>query len=230
MEVARAIDRSEGVYIDGGKQSDYAHWRDSELSKAVDRLYRRGGVVGGVSAGLAILGGYAYDAIAADSLRTYTSTSDAVENPFEPRISLSVSPFHFPPLRDAITDTHIAARDRLGRMTVFMARLYAAGAGRGRPRNILGIGVDEGSAIVVDRSGVGRLMGDDADGRAYLVTGGRPSILRKGAPLVYRTLRMTILTAKHPSFDFLRWRSSAPWLDLTVDGRNSYYQPFNPYR
>jgi hypothetical protein len=54
--------------------------------------------------------------------------------------------------------------------------------------------------------------------------------LRKGAPLVYRSLRMTILTAQHPRFDLLRWKSSAPWLDLDVDGRNSYYRPFNPYR
>lgn len=229
-DVARAIDSAEGVYIDGGDQSRYLPWRGSAIARAVDRLYGRGGVVGGVSAGLAVLGNYVYDGAAAVARNTATGTADAVENPYEPRISLSGAIFHFPPLRNAITDTHLVPRNRLGRMTVFMARLIADGAVTIRPPRILGIGVDEGSAIVIDRHGIGRVMGDDGDGRAYIVLGGQPTVIRRGRPLQYDGLKLTILTSRRPMFDFIRWKSPNRPLAFRIDGRASYYVPFNPYR
>jgi cyanophycinase len=230
VEVARAIDHAEGLYIDGGDQSNYLPWRGSAIARAVDRLYARGGVVGGVSAGLAVLGNYIYDAAAAMARQTVTGSADAVENPYEPRISLSGAIFHFPPLRDTITDTHLVARDRLGRMTVFMARLIADGAVTMHPPRILGIGVDEGSAIVIDRFGIGHVMGDDGDGRAYIVLGGSPTVIRRGQPLQYDDLKLTILTGRGPMFDFITWTSPNLAIALHIDGGRSYYAPFNPYR
>jgi cyanophycinase-like exopeptidase len=228
--VARAIDESEGVYIDGGAQENYVPWRNSAIAASIDRLYLRGGVVGGGSAGLAILGNFIYDAVAAGARNAVTGTPDAVEDPYEPRISLSGAIFHFGPLRNAITDTHLVVRDRLGRMIVFMARLVADGAVTAHPARILGVGVDEGSTIVVDRAGIGRLMATDGDGRAYLVVGGAPAVVRRGMPLQYDNLQMTILTHRNPTFDFMRWSGTTKPLALAIDGRRSYYRPFNPYR
>jgi cyanophycinase-like exopeptidase len=229
-DVVKAIDAAEGAYIDGGDQSNYLPWRGSAIARAVDRLYARGGVVGGVSAGLAVLGNYVYDAAASIARNTSTGSDDAVENPYEPRISLSGAIFHFPPLRNAITDTHLIARNRLGRMIVFMARLIGDGVVTARPPRILGVGVDEGSAIVIDRNGHGRVMGDDGDGRAYLVIGGTPTVIKRGKPLQYDHLQLTILTGRAPTFDFATWTSPNRPIPLRIDGRRSYYAPFNPYR
>lgn len=230
VQVAQAIDGAEGVYIDGGAQSDYVSWRHSPITAAIDRLYQRGGVVGGVSAGLAILGNFVYDAAAATALKAYTTSADAVENPYEPRISVSGPFFNFPALRNAIADTHLAVRDRLGRMTVFMARLIADHMVKTRPAKILGVGVDEGSAIVIDRHSVGHIMGDDAGARAYLVVGRRPTVIRRGQPLRYDNLRLTILSRQNPTFNFISWTSAQKPIPLSIDGRQSFYRPFNPYR
>ncbi len=50
--VARIVDKADAVYFAGGDQAHYVAWKGTALMKAVTRVYARGGVVGGGSAGL----------------------------------------------------------------------------------------------------------------------------------------------------------------------------------
>ncbi len=83
------VDKADAVYFAGGDQANYVIWKGSALIDAVKRVYARGGVVGGGSAGLAIQGAVVYDSVAGDRLNVETHTKDAVNNPLEPRISFT---------------------------------------------------------------------------------------------------------------------------------------------
>ena len=75
-------------------------------------VYDRGGVVGGTSAGEAILGQYVFDAVAEGNKDT--TTRNAVRNPYERLISFTYGFLRFPALHDAITDQHFVTRNRFG--------------------------------------------------------------------------------------------------------------------
>lgn len=62
-----------------------------------------------------------------------------------------------------VTDTHFAKRERLGRLIVFVAR-----AAQDEADDIVGIGVDEDTALCVGADGRGRVYSLD-DGYAWLV-------------------------------------------------------------
>ena len=100
------VSRAEFVFFAGGDQSRYVAWQATPLLAAVSAVYQRGGVVGGTSAGCAILGQYVYDAVSAGS-RSVTSRI-ALSDPFDPDISFSRRLFSFPALASAITDTHFS--------------------------------------------------------------------------------------------------------------------------
>ncbi len=121
--VAPIVDKADAVYFAGGDQAHYVAWKGSALIDAVKRVYARGGVVGGGSAGLAIQGAVIYDSVAGDRLDQETATADAVRDPLEARISFTTGLFAWPPLADTITDTHFAVRNRFGRTVAFLARI-----------------------------------------------------------------------------------------------------------
>ncbi len=99
------------------------------------RVYVRGGVVGGGSAGLAIQGAVIFDSVAADRFDVETDTADAVAFPFEKSISFTTGLFSWPALSDTITDTHFVVRNRFGRTVVFLARIIPTPACRRRKRS-----------------------------------------------------------------------------------------------
>src|SRR5579863_1387663 len=182
--VAPFVDRADAVYFAGGDQAHYVAWKGTALMAAVKRVYARGGVVGGGSAGLAIQGAVVYDAVAGDRLNEETATRDAVADPFETRISFTTGLFAWPALVNTITDTHFAARDRFGRTVVFLARIIA---GRLLPgaAAVYALAVDEGSAVVVDPGGSATLLTERGSRGAYLVRARAVSQLRAGEPLQY---------------------------------------------
>jgi cyanophycinase-like exopeptidase len=59
-EVAGAVERAEVVFFAGGDQCNYVkNFRGTRVERAVESVYRRGGAVGGTSAGEAIQGEFA---------------------------------------------------------------------------------------------------------------------------------------------------------------------------
>jgi cyanophycinase len=228
VDIARAaalVSHVQSVFFAGGDQAEYVIWKGTPLAAAVQRVYDRGGVVGGTSAGLAILGTYVFDAVAGD--RTHdVHTPDAVADPFEQAISFTEGFFDFPPLRGVISDTHFRVRDRFGRLAAFMARLDALhGAG-----NVRAIAMDARSALVVGRDGVGKLLLQGTGGRALFVRSGRPVRLERGRPLIVRGLDVVLVDRAGQRFDVRRWCGDGSEYSVDVDGeRSKMYSPSDPY-
>jgi cyanophycinase len=226
---AAIIARAEGVFFAGGDQSKYFAWKGSALMAAVQALYDRGGVIGGTSAGCAILGGFAYDAAAAGP--SNVTTADAIADPFESGITFTRGMLAFPPLAGAITDPHFRPRDRMGRLAAFMARQHADGAVARMPAAVMGIGVDEKSAVVIDKNGVARLLQQvPGSGSAFFVRGGAPDQCVAGSPLIYRKLLVTRLDSSTQTFSLASWCGSGTVYTIDVFGDSPPpYQPSNPY-
>jgi cyanophycinase len=177
-EVVKAVRDAEIVWFAGGDQCNYIRWiKGTPVHRAVEEVYKRGGGVGGNSAGLAIQGEIAYDACPDVS----AASKDVLADPFHRDVSLSTGFFRWPALKGMITDTHFHQRDRFGRSVVFLARSFD-----GKP--LYGIGVDEDTSIVVTPDRKGRVFGP---GAAYLLLVDHPAtVLEHGKPLTYHGLRV----------------------------------------
>lgn len=233
--MAKYVDRSDAVLFSGGDQSHYVIWKGSTLIAAIKRLYARGGVVGGGSAGLAIQGEVVYDSVAGDRVLPddeNVATSDAVKNPYEPAISFTTGFFSWPPMNDTITDTHVARRDRFGRMTAFMARAVHDRLVT-QPR-IYGVAVDEGAVLLVDSHGIATLIarahgdGGYVPKGAWIVRGGRAQRFHPGMPLLY-TVYVTHL-APGMRYDLRNKRAlGESAYRVTIDGTSARVYSRNPY-
>ena len=181
--VLATLEAADGIFIAGGDQSNYVRfWKGTPLNAVLDRHVRAGKPLGGTSAGLAILGAWAYGAMDGGSM-----TSDvALRDPFDPGVTLVDDFLHLPYLEHVITDSHFAVRDRLGRLVAFVARL------QGRDGGISGLGIDEGAALCIDGEGVGRLYPGAAGGHAWLVQATQPPArVERGHALVFDRVRIT---------------------------------------
>jgi cyanophycinase len=179
-DVERTVRDAEIVWFAGGDQCNYIRWiKGTRAHRAVERVYRKRGSVGGNSAGLAIQSDVVYDACPDVSAKS----SEVLADPFLRHVNLSSDFFRWPPLRSTITDTHFHQRDRFGRLVVFLARTFAD-----RHRRIDGLGVDEGTSVIVAPDGKGTVVGS---GAAYLLVVDHPAeVLQRGKALTYRGLKV----------------------------------------
>ncbi len=162
--VRDAIAKAEVVFLAGGDQSTYVNlWSGTALQTAVNARIAAGYPIGGTSAGLAVMGEYAYSA-----LNTSSTSSVVLANPYDASVTFARSLFTVPLLANLITDSHFVTRDRLGRTVTFLARLQQDGWATS-PR---GIAVDEGSALGVTASGAGTVFGAGAG--VYFFSVGTP--------------------------------------------------------
>jgi cyanophycinase-like exopeptidase len=172
--VNTVVGRANAVWIAGGDQSDYIkYWKDQALEKTLAALMKNNVPVGGTSAGLAVLGQFDYAA-----LKGTVTSEEAIANPYNKYMTLDPAPlavtggFIAPPaLANTITDSHLDARDRMGRLVSFVSRLVAPypGAGSqvyGCSGGVLansaarGIGVSVESALLVNwDAGAGHYTG-----------------------------------------------------------------------
>jgi cyanophycinase-like exopeptidase len=225
--VASIVDTADAVYFAGGDQAHYVAWKGTALMAAVRRVYARGGVVGGGSAGLAIQGAVIFDSVAADRLNQETTTSDAVSNPLDPRISFTSGLFAWPALADTITDTHFVVRNRFGRLVAFLARILYD---RLLPRATAayGLGIDQASSVVVDPDGTATLLNGNGGRGAYLLRAGTVPILTEAEPLRY-TIMVSHIRSNGEHFDLRAKRTTEAWYAVTVDGSRSSVYSLNPY-
>lgn len=206
-EVVEAVRNAEVIYFAGGDQCNYIRWiKGTPVADAVKRVYRRGGAIGGTSAGLAIQGEIVYDACPSQSAQSTAALAD----PHHVDVSLSRGFFSWPEMRGVITDTHFQQRDRLGRLVTFLARSY-----NGRP--LRGLGVSEGTVVLVDRKGAAKVFGK---GPAHLIRGDAPSRVERGQPLQYSGLRVWRFESGE-TFHMQKWpEKTAKTIDV-VDGKLS---------
>ena len=233
--VAPLVDRATAVLFAGGDQSHYVVWKNSRLMEAVKRVYTRGGVVGGGSAGLAIQGQVVFDSAAADRVLPDdedVATPDAVKNPYEPAISFTTGLFSWPPLNGAITDTHFARRNRFGRLGAFMARALRDGLVRGD--RIYGVAVDEGSVLLVNSQGVATLVqtprkaGGYVPKGAYILEGGHAGRIVPGQPLRY-TVSVIHLRSSGAQFNLVTHVGQGNRYKVTIDGASHAVYSRIPY-
>ena len=164
--VAQILSDADGIFIAGGDQSKYVRfWKDTPVAAALNAHVAAGRPIGGTSAGLAILGGTGYGALADEAV----DSPEALADPKGAKVTLVSDFLTVPFLANVITDTHFSERDRLGRLIAFVAHARALGN-----EEAIGLGIDEDSALCVDGNGSGRLY-TTSDGHAWLV---QP----KGAP------------------------------------------------
>ncbi len=225
--VAPFVDGADAVYFAGGDQAHYVAWKGGALMAAVRRVYARGGVVGGGSAGLAIQGAVVYDSVAGDRLNQDTHTRDAVANPLEPRISFTTGFFAWPALADTITDTHFVVRNRFGRTVAFLARILS---NRLLPnaRAVYALGVDQASAVAVGPDGTATLFNAPGGRGAYLIRATYAPRLIAGEPLRC-TVMVSHVHRNGERFDLLHKRTAEPWYAVTVDGARSPIYSRDPY-
>ena len=227
---AAIVSASSAVFFAGGDQADYVIWKGTPIQKAVQRLYGDGGVVGGTSAGEAILSEYVFDAVHDDRLDA--TSKNAVRNPYERLISFTYGFLRFPAAADAVADMHFVTRNRFGRTAVFMARQIADGKVAGPHPIVRGIALDEASGLVVDKNGIGTLLLQGKGGAAFLIRGGPARSIEPDRPFVSGRLIVTKLSRQGERFNLATWCGSEPTYDVTVNGRRPYgeiYSPLDPY-
>lgn len=176
-DVVSAVRNAEVIFFAGGDQCNYIRWiKGTPVEAAVKAVYKRGGAVGGSSAGLAIQGEIAYDACPNQS----AVSADVLKDPFSVDVSLSRGFFDWLPMRGVITDTHFKKRDRMGRLLVFLARTLA----EGKERRVIGFGVNEGAVAVMDGKGRAVVFGT---GPVNVIVADHPAeVLTAGSALTYR--------------------------------------------
>jgi cyanophycinase len=171
--VAWRVATAEAVFIAGGDQATYvAAWKGTRLSDALGVAWRRGAVLGGTSAGAAVLGRFVFGA------KEGGVRSPAVlVDPFAPAVALERDLFRVSFLDECLVDSHVGQRQRRGRLVTFLARLMQDGWSE----HPLGIGLDESTALVIERGGKGTVHGR---GKVTLFRPTRaPKVCAPGLPL-----------------------------------------------
>jgi cyanophycinase-like exopeptidase len=200
-DVLSALAQAEVVYFRGGDQCNFMRWRNSPIFPAVRELVQRGGGTGGGSAGLAIQGGLAvYDGCSGS-----VNSPLALADPYRTSVSFTRQVFNWAPLDATLTDSHFVKRDRMGRLMAFLCRQL----GDGQHDQAWGLGVNEGTTVVIDRLGQGTVFGDSA----YVVLADQPEhgCTHESDPVNYTGYKVWRLEGGQ-AFDFMH------------RPRNGYYQ------
>ena len=181
--VLDTLARAEGIWLAGGDQSRYvAWWKDTPVGAALNAHLRAGKPLGGLSAGLAVLGQYHFSA-----QHGSITSETALRDPLHRAVTLGRDFIAAPTLAGVLTDSHFMARQRLGRLIVFLARLQA----EEKPARLLGLGIDEGTALCVEPDGTAKVF-TEKNGHAWLVLPTQPPApLNAGRPLAIKGVRVT---------------------------------------
>ncbi|MGQ0626910.1 MAG: cyanophycinase, partial [Phycisphaerales bacterium] len=171
--VVRAVLGAKVVFMRGGSQTRYIElWKGTRLEAAIREVFKGGGVVGGTSAGCAVLGEIIYDAAGGSC-----SAQDALTNGRTKKVSFVSDFLGFAP--GVLFDTHFTERARLARLAVMLGRCEAELA-----RQVLGIGVDTRTALCIDPDGTAEVRGTGAVTVLALTAESRIALPEGKPPLV----------------------------------------------
>jgi cyanophycinase len=139
-----------GIFIEGGDQWLYiSTWKGTLVEDAIHYVFNQGGVIGGSSAGLAVLGEIVFDA------KFGSAYPDVVAcDPYNNRVSFTDDFLHILP--NVLTDSHFHPRARLGRLIPMLARRIQDF----NNHNIIGLGVDDNTAFCVNSALCGTVYGE----------------------------------------------------------------------
>ncbi len=206
--VVDIIHHAEVLFIAGGDQARYINWwQHSAVQDAINAHIAAGKPIGGTSAGLAVLGEFIYSAQGDAPDDPDLTSVQALANPYMNRVTVRRDFLRIDLLRNTLTDSHFAKRDRMGRTLTFLARIVQDGWSP-NPREIA---IDEKSAVLVEPDGKARVIGDGR-GAYFMDVREKPSQCSAGQPLSFHNV-MVYHGPKGSAFDLKRWNGS---------GGNSY--------
>jgi cyanophycinase len=198
--VTDIIRHAEAVFIAGGDQARYVNfWTGTPVQDAINANIADGKPIGGTSAGLAVLGQFAYGALQDAPKDNDLASKDVLTDPYFKRVTLVRDFLKTPHLENTLTDSHFAKRDRMGRTLVFLARIMQDGSSK-QPREIA---IDEKSAVLVDADGKATVVGTGR-GAYFLQPTQSPEVCQQKTPLTFRGISVyKAPTTAH--FDLPSW-------------------------
>jgi cyanophycinase len=209
--VRSRIAKASALFISGGDQAKYVnYWMGTPVQQAVSDAIGRGVPLGGTSAGLAVLGEYMYSAQGDAEDAPDLSSALILQDPYLSRVTIVHNFLCISALRDTITDTHFSARDRMGRLLVFMARILQDDP----VRSIRAIAVDQHTAVLLEPDGKARVVGTGA--AYFLQASQKASICRSGSPLTFHGVQVIKLQGGG-TFDTPAWRGAGMHYQLSVE-------------
>ena len=219
QQVVKIVAHAGAVFISGGDQANYINfWMGTPVQAALNDAIRRGVPLGGTSAGLAVMGEWAYSAQGDKPDDPNLDSKTALANPFGPRITLVPGFLDIAILKGIITDTHFAKRNRMGRLLAFLARLekpYGVPAAATAPHH-RGIGVEERAAVLLEPDGTSRVVGA---GCAYFVDTGEAraesGVVAQNKPLTFGSYKVQKVAPGH-TFNLGTWSGESNSYALSV--------------
>lgn len=224
--VLQQLANAEAIWMAGGNQATYVdYWKDSPVQEILEAHINASKPIGGISAGMAVLGGVYFSA-----MNGTVTSEEALANPYDNNITLGYNDFLTPwYLNDVVTDTHYDDPDRKGRHVAFIARSMMEPADYRHP---YGIACDEYAAVCIDATGKAWCYGEapefddyvyfirrDCDGEKY------PSLCEPNQPLDWdwngkglKVLRINASPAGDQYLDLNDWlfHEGGTWFDWTV--------------
>lgn len=228
--VQQKIMQAEGIWFAGGDQWDYvSYWRNTPIDSLINvAIQDRNIVIGGTSAGMAILGGYYFSA-----KNGSVTSGAALANPYTSKVTVDSTAFlNCPLLADVITDTHYDNPDRRGRHVTFLARILTDWGVEAK-----GIACDEYTAVCIGTDGIAHVYGDypGSDDNAYFIQTNceisirHPEVCSSGNPLTWNlngeALKVYAVKgtfAGTNTFNLMDWKSGSggEWKNWYVNAAN----------
>jgi len=197
--VAETIAHAEAIFIAGGDQSNYIrYWTGTPVQAGINAAIAHGVPVGGTSAGLAVMGEWAYSAEGDQPDDPNLDSKLAQSDPLNPRITLVHGFLEIPVLKGIITDSHFVKRDRMGRLLVFLAQIGDL--------RIRGLGIEERAAVLLESDGKAMVVGR---GAAYFVRGVKPAGKLVAGQAMPDCGFEVLKVATGKSFDLRAWSGDA---------------------
>jgi cyanophycinase-like exopeptidase len=220
------IQKAEAIWFAGGNQWTYiSYWRNSPIDSLIKiAINERNIVIGGTSAGMAIMGDYYFSA-----QNGTISSFSALQDPFNNALTIDTATFiENNALKDIITDTHFDNPDRKGRLVAFLSRIYV-------DYNVSAkaVACDEYTAVCIDNNGLAKVFGGypQYDDFAYFVEvnceilNPLPEYCNSGTPLTWNQNSQALKICKIPGtsngnniFNMNDWQSNTAysWLNWSV--------------
>ena len=196
--VAWVVSGANMIWMAGGDQSDYtSFWRGTKLEKAIRNAYARGAVIGGTSAGAAVLGEFIYD----PGAQSAVDSAQAMANPYRAGMILTESLFDAPLGFDLYFEPHFANRTRMGRTLSIMARIRQDA----RTSSITSVALDEATSMFINDQRVGVVQRFSGSGSVYVLRetrlGTRRVRVQSGQSVIYRDIERIKLVPGN-TYDF----------------------------
>lgn len=198
--VVDIIRHAEAVFIVGGNQARYVKfWQNTPVEDAINANIASGKPIGGTSAGLAVLGEFAYGCLKDKEDDNDLASTDVLPNPYHERVTLVRDFLKVPNMENTLTDSHFAIRDRMGRTLGFLSRLVQDGWSKA-PREVA---IDEKSAVLMEGDGSSVVVGTGR-GAYFLHVKSAPEVCRPNTPLTIHDISVyRAPTGAH--FNFKSW-------------------------